>query len=183
MTMSQRPLIQLLGALALILFLGCSAAVAGENKPKPAGGPAGAESGKGDAAGIFAKQSSLTTAPAGIKPAFRGAYIWGGRADENYKPFFQWELRIQAGSAALSGVKMRIATLGAMKEVQSQGAWKDYGALAAGASKDIDYRMNCPNFTAYQIEVAWSGGSETQPYSTAQIGVPASPLRTMISRV
>jgi hypothetical protein len=147
-------------ATPLALLIACAAALGAAEKSGP---PriAGEDAGKADAKAAFARQLANATKPTGADPAFIGAYIWGGRADQNYRPFFQWELRLAGGSAAASGLRGRIATLGSSRQVLVQGDWKDWGSLAAGAPLDVDYRANCPNFPAYQVELQWSGGKET----------------------
>jgi len=130
-----------------------------------AGGPAKAASNqpaKADAQGVFAKQAAAAgSVAAGPSPRIAGSYIWSGRADENYKPFFQWELRLAGGTTAVSGLSVRLTTLGADKKPLASGAWKPLGSLGAGASRDIDYKLNCPNFPAYQVELTWQGGKES----------------------
>ena len=102
---------------------------------KPAkGGVAGEEAGKADARATFKRQDANAVRPTGAEPAFIGAYVWGGRADQNYRPFFQWELRLAGGSAKAEDVRARIATLGPSRQVLNQGDWKEWGAVEAGAT-------------------------------------------------
>jgi len=56
---------------------------------------------------------------------------------------------------------VRITTLGPSHQVLNQGPWKEWPSLTAGASLDADYRLNCTIFPAYQLELAWSGGTAT----------------------
>ena len=114
-----------------------------------------------DAQTIFARQVGSVPAPTAATPALIGAYLWSGRADGNYRPFFQWELRLAAGQTALGAVKVRITTLGPSHQVLTQGPWQDWPAVAASGTVDADYRLNCTIFPAYQVELAWSGGSAT----------------------
>jgi len=143
------------------LSAGLVAAAGGGGKPAPRPGGGFAESGKADAERAFARQVAAVPGPQGGQPAVIGMYLWGGRADENYKPFFQWELRLKAGSAALAGLRLRVVTLGPLKEIGSEGPWQDLGSLAASASKDVSYRINGPNFAAFQVEMQWQGGKQT----------------------
>ncbi len=87
--------------------------------------------------------------------------MFSGRADENYRPFFQWELRLKAGKAALDGLRLRLTTLDGARKPLLAGPWKDLPPLAAGAARDLDYKLNCPNWQAYQIELEWKGGKDT----------------------
>ncbi len=79
-------------------------------------------SGAADAAAAFARQAGQVPNPSGPVPAIQGAYVWGGRADEAYRPFFQWELRLKAG-AALSGLRLRTVTLMPDRTPAATGEW------------------------------------------------------------
>jgi hypothetical protein len=152
------PLLRLLPALALLLSaLAAPGADAGGAPKASPNQPA-----KADAQGVFAKQAAAagTVAP-GPLPRIAGSYIWSGRADETYKPFFQWELRLAGGTTAVAGLSMRLTTLGPDRKPLVAGPWKPLGSLAAGMSRDVDYKLNCPNFPAYQIELSWQGGKES----------------------
>jgi hypothetical protein len=148
---------------SVLLLTACACALGAADKPAtaPRAKPGGEEAGKADAKATFARQAGAAQRPTGAEPGFIGAYIWGGRADQNYKPFFQWELRLAGGSAAASGLRARVTTLGPTRQTLGQGDWKDWGSLDAGGQLDVDYRANCTNFAAYQLEVTWSGGKET----------------------
>jgi hypothetical protein len=123
--------------------------------PKANKDPAWTQAGKADAKEAFAKQAATAIKPMGNVPGFIGLYLWGGRADENYKPFHMWELRLKAGTAILSNLSCRISTLSPTKQIQTQGPWKTLSNLAAGAALDFDYKLNGPTFTAYQVELTW----------------------------
>jgi len=143
----------------LVCALACASAAETPKKESPKKeAPRTAASGSADAAAAFARQAGQAVAPTGAEPAIMGAYVWGGRADENYLPFFQWEFRLQAGSAALSGLKIRTATLMPDRSIAKTGAWVEVGALDAGAKKDVSVRQNCPAFASYQVDCEWSGG-------------------------
>lgn len=149
-------------AVAFLALLTAASLAAAEKPAKaPGSGIAGEDAGKADAKGAFKRQEASAVKPTGNDPAFVGAYIWGGRADQNYRPFFQWELRLAAGAAKAEGLRARIATLGPSRQVLNQGDWKDWGSIDANGRVDVDYRANCPNFPAYQVELSWSGGKET----------------------
>lgn len=126
-------------------------------KPKPEAGRTAA-SGSADAAAAFARQAGQAPAADGPEPVIAGSYVWGGRADENYLPFFQWEFRLVAGTAALRGLKIRTMTLLPNRTVARQGTWVEVGDLAAGATKDVSVRQNCPSFSSYQVDCEWAGG-------------------------
>jgi hypothetical protein len=147
-----------------LLPLAAAQAASPEKKPEPkpgSGAPPWAQAGKADAQAAFARQAASAPKPAGDKPAITGEYLWSGRADENYKPFFMWEFRLKAGSAALSGLQARVTTLDPKKQAQSPGAWKPLPSLAAGGALDFDFKINCPTFNAFQVELTWTGGKET----------------------
>ena len=137
------------------LLLPLAAAEAGGKKPA-AGGIGG--SGAADAEVAFKRQAGQVPNPGGPVPAIQGAYVWGGRADEAYRPFFQWELRVKAG-AALSGLRLRTVTLNPDRTAAAVGEWKLVGVLAAGGATDVSIRQNCSAFTSYQVDAEWAGGS------------------------
>jgi hypothetical protein len=156
---SLRPVLLLL-VVAAVLVLPARALHAAD--AGGAGKAAPNQPAKADAQGVFAKQAAAAgNLPAGPSPRIAGLYIWSGRADENYKPFFQWELRLAGATTAVSGLSVRITTLGPDKKPLASGAWKPLGSLGAGQSRDIDYKLNCPNFPAYQVELSWQGGKES----------------------
>ncbi len=149
--------------LVLLLLQLAASALPGADVGAPGAGKGSPnQAAKVDAQGVFAKQAAAAgSVTPGAGPRLAGSYIWSGRADENYKPFFQWELRLGGGTTALSGLSMRLTTLGPDRKPLVQGAWKPLGSLGAGASRDIDYKLNCPNFPAYQIELTWQGGKDS----------------------
>ncbi|HYE07944.1 MAG TPA: hypothetical protein VEL07_20670 [Planctomycetota bacterium] len=144
----------------LLLACTCFALAAGE-VPAPTGAGGGADQALRDAAEIFERQAGVAVVPSGAAPGIVGAYIWSGRADQEYKPFFQWELRVRAGSEAANQVACRLTTLGPMREKLVEGHEQTIGGIAAGAAKDCSYKLNCTNFTAYQIDLAWNGGKQS----------------------
>lgn len=145
--------------LPLLLTSGLSAADAG-GKPRPMNG--GADAAKADAKRTFQQQGQGAEAvrPTGKAPVVAGMYLWNGRADENYKPFYQWELRLMGGSAPARELKVRILTLGPSMQVVQTGPWKSVATLEAGRTVDLDYRLNCTAPAAYRVEVGWQGGSD-----------------------
>lgn len=146
--------------IVVVLALLLPVLTAAEPKPKPTkpstGGIAG--SGAADAEAAFKRQAGQAAEPAGAAPAIIGSYVWGGRADEAYRPFFQWELRLKAGSA-LSGLRLRTLTLNPDRTPAATGAWKTVGTLAAGAQADVGIKQNCSAFASYQVDAEWAGGS------------------------
>lgn len=123
--------------------------------PKASKDPAWTQAGKADAQLAFAKQAATAVKPIEDTPGFVGLYLWGGRADENYKPFNMWELRLKAGTAKLSNPSCRISSLTPTKQIQTQGPWKALSNLATSAALDFDYKLNGPTFSAYQVELIW----------------------------
>ena len=152
--------IVLLCLMTLALLPLVAAQPAPEKKPA-AGAPPWTQAGKPDAQAAFARQAASAPKPTGDKPAITGEYLWSGRADDAYKPFFMWEFRFKAGTAALSNLQFRVTTLDPKKQAQTTGGWKPLPSLAAGGSADIDYKLNCPTFNAFQVELTWTGGKET----------------------
>jgi hypothetical protein len=110
--------------LLLSLLSGCAWTV---ERPASPSGASPYLAGKGDAQQAFARQATTATQPSGANPGFIGSYLWGGRADQAYRPFFQWELRLKGGSAAAPELTCRIATLGPNKQILNQGDWKEIG--------------------------------------------------------
>lgn len=123
--------------------------------PKASKDPAWTQAGKADAKQAFTRQAATAVKPTGDTPGFVGLYLWGGRADENYLPFHMWELRLRAGTAALSNLRCRITTLTQTRQIQKQGPWKILGSLAANAALDFDYRLGGAIFNVYQVELLW----------------------------
>ncbi len=165
--------------LALLLYCGLAVHAADGGKPKPAA--SGADADKADAAAVFVKQAATAPQPTGTTPAFTGIYLWGGRADITYRPFFQWEFKLQAGTAALTDVRLRLATLGPDRQVLVQGEWKPIGSVNAGKALLGDYRLNCPTMPAYRLELAWTdaGNETTETYlalDKAALPIALSPL-------
>ncbi len=140
----------------LALVASVLVALPGADAP-PAKRTAGA--GKADAAAAFERQAGKAGRPTGPAPGVVGSYLWGGRADEQYRPFFQWDLRLMGGSATAADLRLRIATLGPERQVLHQGDWKTLGELGPGATSDLDYRLNCSTFAAWQAELSWTGGT------------------------
>lgn len=137
--------------LAILIAATCLAA--GEAKPMSY-----TDAGKADAITAFKRQADANPAPTGDLPAFRGFYLWGGRADAEYRPFFQWEFRLQAGTAPLKALRARVRILAPDSQVAATGAWKSLGDVAAGKQLDFSYKLNCPSFPAYEVALEWNGG-------------------------
>lgn len=147
--------------LLCLMMLPLVAAQAVPEKKPASSAPPWTLAGKPDAQAAFARQAATAPKPGGDKPAITGEYLWSGRADDAYKPFFMWEFRIKAGAVALSNLQFRVTTLDPKKVAQTAGAWKPLPSLAAGGAVDIDYKLNCPTFNAFQVELTWTGGKET----------------------
>ncbi|MDA3959855.1 MAG: hypothetical protein PF961_03620 [Planctomycetota bacterium] len=100
---------------------------------------------------------------AGDGPGIDGFHMWRGRADRDYKPFHQWEVRLRGGKEAVSDVKFRVTVLGPdMKPLLGKRGvchWVALGQLGAGAKKDLSYKFNCSAPTAVRAELQWAGGS------------------------
>jgi hypothetical protein len=158
--MTPRP-----ATIVLTLLLACSALVPAAEKTDtkpPAPAATGTDAaGKADAKLVFAQQAKAATPPTGNRPGFLGAYVWGSRADGNYRPFFQWEFRIQAGEDPIKAGKVRLTTLGPNKQPATQGEWKTLFNVVSGGTNEFSYRLNCTNPMAYQVEIATEDGSET----------------------
>jgi hypothetical protein len=131
-----------------------------EKKDDAKGTPAWMEAGKADARAAFAKQAANAPKPAAT-PQIVGEYLWSGRADDKYKPFFMFELRLRGGTAPLGGTQYRVVTLDPWRKPQTTGHWVDLGTLASGAVRDLSYKLNCPTFNAFQVEISWKDGKET----------------------
>jgi len=143
--------------LLLVLCLPCLHCLqAAEGKP-----PRTANAGKADAEAAFARQLADAPVASGAEPVVVGAYVWGGRADEQYRPFFQWELRLLAGNQALEQVRVRTITLLPDGGDAKVGDWVDMGRFDVGESRDVSLRQNCPAFSSYRLELTWKGGTAT----------------------
>jgi hypothetical protein len=153
-------------ALFCCIFLCCGLSlplVAAQKKDegdKPAPNIAWMEAGKGDAKATFARQASSAPKPSAI-PQFIGEYLWSGRADDQYKPFFMFELRLQGAIENLAEASYRIVTLTHERKPTTTGPWITLGALPGRATHDLSYKLNGPTFPAFQIELKWKGGAET----------------------
>lgn len=122
--------------------------------------PANAQAGKADAKLAFARQASESLPAPGPGPIITGCFLWNSRADENYRPFFQWEFRLKGGTADVKSLQIRVITLGPVQQVLATGPWKSLGTLVAGGIQECDYRLNCTNPPAFRVEVTWQGGED-----------------------
>ena len=132
---------------------------AGDKKEVPKVNLAWMEAGKPDAKEAFARQAGSAAKPGPI-PQFIGEYLWSGRADNEYKAFFMFELRLQGAVANLADASYRIVTLTHERKPMTSGPWMTLGALPSRATRDLSYKLNCPTFPAFQIELKWKGGAE-----------------------
>ncbi len=112
---------------------------------------------------VWAAQAPTAEAADGAAPVFTGCYMWGGRRDRRSSPFFQWELRLQAGTQTLDNLRLRLTALDPMLQPlarSGEGHWVDIGRLAAGAVVDLSYKLNAPSPSAYRVDLTWQGGEE-----------------------
>ena len=143
----------------LVIGLPLGAAEKAPDKKEPVN-PPWMEAGKADAKAAFAKQ--LASAPKlAAYPHIIGEYLWSGRADDQYKPFFMFEFRLRGASKVLNSAKYRVMTLDPARKPQTTGPWVELGHIASGATRDLSYKLNGPTFQAFQIDIAWKDGQET----------------------
>jgi hypothetical protein len=117
------------------------------------------EAGKADAKASFAKQAG--SAPkAAAWPTIIGEYLWSGRADDKYKPFFMFELRVRGATKTTEATKYRIVTLDPARKAQTSGPWMDLGKVNPGETRELSYKLNCPTFQAFQVEITWKDGAK-----------------------
>ncbi len=156
---------RLLPSAALFLLLAVTSLTLSQTlsaADKPATAPAWMEAGKADAKASFAKQAATAPKPAAW-PTIVGEYLWSGRADDNYKPFFMFELRVRGPAKAVETAKYRVVTLDPARKAQTSGPWITLGKWSPGETRDLSYKLNCPTFQAFQVEIAWKdGGKDAQ---------------------
>ena len=128
---------------------------------------------RADALHQFARQLANAPAPDGPQPAVIGTYIWSGRADINYRPFFQWELRLRAGKTAIDGLRGRIVTYDFHHKPLATGDWQTLPAIAVGKSIDPSFHLNCMTFAAWQLDLTWTGGAASW-IGGDKVNLPAS---------
>ncbi len=143
--------------LALLLAVG-GIPVGAAEKVEPVN-PAWMDAGKADGKAAFAKQAPAAPKPT-TYPHFIGEYLWSGRADDKYKPFFMFELRLRGATKPLTAAKYRVVTIDPLRKPQTTGAWVELGQLAPGTTRDLSYKLNGPTFQAFQVEVAWKDGAK-----------------------
>jgi hypothetical protein len=114
---------------------------------------------RADALHQFARQLANAPAADGPQPAVIGTYIWSGRADINYRPFFQWELRLRTGKTAIDGLRGRIVTYDFHHKPLATGDWQTLPSIAAGKSIAPSFHLNCMTFAAWQLDLTWTGGA------------------------
>jgi len=148
-------------ALFLLIAAPATVSLSAVDKPdkKEPANLAWMEAGKADAKASFAKQVATAPKPAAW-PTIVGEYLWSGRADDNYKPFFMFELRVRGPAKAVDGAKYRVVTLDPARKAQTSGAWITLGKLSPGETRDLSYKLNCPTFQAFQVEIAWKEGAK-----------------------
>lgn len=97
----------------------------------------------------------------GDGPGIDGYHMWRGRADRDYLPFHQWELRLRGGPERVSALRLRVIVLGGDLQPLGRsgiGHWVELGSLPADAQRAVSYKLNCAAPTAVRIELAWQGG-------------------------
>lgn len=152
----------LLSSVALVLLIAATATVSLGAADKPAVNTAWMEAGKADAKASFAKQAATAPKPAAW-PTIVGEYLWSGRADDQYKPFFMFELRVRGPVKAVDAAKYRVVTLDPARKAQTSGPWITLGRFSPGETRDLSYKLNCPTFQAFQVEIAWKdSGKDAQ---------------------
>jgi hypothetical protein len=150
---------RLLSSVFLLLITSGSLATLGAADKKEPVNPAWMDAGKPDAKASFAKQAGSAPKPAAW-PTIVGEYLWSGRADDNYKPFFMFELRVRGATKALDSAKYRVVTIDPARKAQTTGAWINLGKLSPGETRDLSYKLNGPTFQAFQVEIAWKDGAK-----------------------
>jgi hypothetical protein len=129
---------------------------------KPEANTAWMAAGKADAKAAFAKQAGTAPKPAAW-PTIVGEYLWSGRADDQYKPFFMFELRVRGATRPLDAVRYRVVTIDPARKPQTSGAWITLGKLTPNETRELSYKLNCPTFQAFQVEIAWKeAGKDVQ---------------------
>lgn len=151
----------LLFTVIALLVTTWSSVPAADKKDPPAANASWMDAGKADAKAAFAKQAASAPKPT-TYPHIIGEYLWSGRADDKYKPFFMFEFRLRGATKSLASSKYRVVTLDPLRKAQTTGAWIDLGELAAGSTRDVSYKLNCPTFSAFQVEIAWKDGGKDQ---------------------
>jgi hypothetical protein len=145
-------------SIALVLCI----VVASFAADRPAPNPAWMEAGKADAKATFAKQAGMAPKPAAW-PTIVGEYLWSGRADDQYKPFFMFELRLRGPTRTIDAARYRVVTLDPARKAQTSGPWITLGRLGPNDTRDLSYKLNCPTFQAFQVEIAWKdAGKDVQ---------------------
>ena len=152
-------------AVCLLLAIATPVSLVAADKPVTPDKPANTawmDAGKPDAKASFIKQAGSAPKPAAW-PTIVGEYLWSGRADDQYKPFFMFELRVRGATRSLDASKYRVVTLDPARKAQTTGPWITLGKLIPGETRDLSYKLNGPTFQAFQVEIAWKeGGKDAQ---------------------
>lgn len=160
---------------AILVAVLAVATLSAAEAPKPRTGSqtnGGADAGTAEAAAIFARQAKDNPRPTGPDPAVVGCYLWGGRADGNYKPFFQWELKLASGTQALPGLEARVVTLKPDRTVQAEGEWKPLDPLAANKALAFALRLNTVQFHPWRLDLRWQGGGAASFIAPDKSSIP-----------
>ncbi|TVR12166.1 MAG: hypothetical protein EA401_09765 [Planctomycetota bacterium] len=126
-----------------------------------------------DTAEAWADQEGDVAQATDAAPVFSGMLVWSGRADRNYQPFFQWEIRLRGGTEDIRDGRLRITPLGPdlAPLYQRSSHWHRFGNLAAGGSVDFSYFLNTSIFPAYRVEITWRDG-EASYLATDRLQLP-----------
>lgn len=126
-----------------------------------------------DTAEAWAAQVDDVAEATDAAPVFSGMMVWSGRADRNYQPFFQWEVRLRGGTEDIRDGRLRITPMGPDMQplYQRSSHWHRFGNLAAGGSTDFSYFLNTSIFPAYRVEITWRGG-EASYLATDRMQLP-----------
>ena len=118
-----------------------------------------------DAQRIWSQQSSDVFVPKHGGVYVAGVYVWHGRADQDYKAFHQWEVKLKAGKTGVKDVKLQVIPLDSEMKVQQLFRKKEspehkVGDIAADGEEIISYKLNCSHITSYRIKLSWDGGAQ-----------------------
>ena len=146
-----------------LLLLSASLAAATHKAPKPLPYSENDEMVRPDSTAQAWADQAEQLQPLGEAPHFTGFFMWRGRADRQYKPFHQWEVRLHPGAADRDNLRVRIDSLDVyMKPMHGRkGHVVDLGDLAAGETRDWSYKLNTSAPAAARVHLSWDGGSET----------------------
>ncbi|MHC5068817.1 MAG: hypothetical protein ACYTF0_09545, partial [Planctomycetota bacterium] len=118
---------------------------------------------------VWRTQKSGFAGAADAAPVIAGCFLWGGRADQDYKPFHQWEILVYGGLQPIAAVEMQVQPLGKnLKPYKIPGGaeWLALGDLAAEQRRTCSYKLNCSAPSAYRVEFRWDDGAGGKAQAT-----------------